>query len=268
MEIDKNELLEALSRSGYLLESEIAKRLSELNLFVATNQAILDPLTGKSREIDIVAEVVEFREFKSHEQIISAAAITTLVLEIKNSSSPLVLLTEMGLSPRIDNNILKTGLVCPKGIDFDRFLGFPQQLIGRDESKIFTQYCCFSPKKSSGKTEELMAHHPDNIYSALAKITQYCEEIIWEEENSETSLFRLSLNLPVLLINDGLFELGVSDDGHNTLNQVDCSRMVFNYFYNQRPKSSLIYVVTKKGLPAFIDKMKKINNSVIQNLHA
>jgi hypothetical protein len=55
-EITKEEMLEALNRSGYLMESEIASMLAEFGFFIETNQVIEDKFTGKSREIDLLAE--------------------------------------------------------------------------------------------------------------------------------------------------------------------------------------------------------------------
>jgi hypothetical protein len=50
----KNDLIEAIKRSGYLLESEIASILARSNFFIESNQVIEDPVTGKSREIDLI----------------------------------------------------------------------------------------------------------------------------------------------------------------------------------------------------------------------
>ncbi len=53
---DNDEMIDAIKRSGYLLESLISKYLSQSGFFVESNQVIVDPYTGKSREIDLVAE--------------------------------------------------------------------------------------------------------------------------------------------------------------------------------------------------------------------
>jgi len=47
------DLLAAIKRSGNFLESEITKHLASLGYFVESNQSIIDPYTGKSREIDL-----------------------------------------------------------------------------------------------------------------------------------------------------------------------------------------------------------------------
>ncbi|MCG8528056.1 MAG: hypothetical protein MI748_16860, partial [Opitutales bacterium] len=55
--IEKSEILECMSRSGYLMEGRIIRSLNEAGFFVEPNQSIIDPETGKSREIDLIAEV-------------------------------------------------------------------------------------------------------------------------------------------------------------------------------------------------------------------
>jgi len=42
-DFDEKEIIAALERSGYLLESEISKKLSDAGFFIETNQAIKDP---------------------------------------------------------------------------------------------------------------------------------------------------------------------------------------------------------------------------------
>lgn len=52
----KEEMLKCLERSGYCLEGRLVKALDALGFFVETNQAHFDERSGKSREIDLVAE--------------------------------------------------------------------------------------------------------------------------------------------------------------------------------------------------------------------
>lgn len=263
----ETEILDSLSRSGYLLESEITKRLVNYGFFVESNLSSLDPLTGKSREIDLFAENNYDATKKSESKCI---ALVRFIFEIKNNDFPLVLLTKFENSP--NSNIwegFKIAQTIPEKIfDTYYFNDFTHILLYQDESDMFTQYCSFSHKKN----EELMAHHPENLYSSLLKLTQYCEEMIepWANNKSRhqgDNWFRNFLYLPVLLINDDLFELEITDDNKNVLKKVDSSRLIFNYHYKQEPKTSIIYVVTKSGLEEFLKKVllveKKVEESMI-----
>jgi hypothetical protein len=81
-DISADEMLEALSRSGYLLEAEISRKLRELDFFVETNLVIEDPITGKSREIDIAAE---YYDWNSPSIGVRAKAKIEFVFEVKNN---------------------------------------------------------------------------------------------------------------------------------------------------------------------------------------
>ena len=53
--IARQEMVDALRRSGYLLEQRVRSILGERGYYVQTNSAYPDPETGKSREYDISA---------------------------------------------------------------------------------------------------------------------------------------------------------------------------------------------------------------------
>jgi hypothetical protein len=64
--------------------------------------------------------------------------------------------------------------------------------------------------------------------------------------------------MPVLLINEDLFELEVEPGNEPILSKVEESRLVFNYYYKNNPKMAIVWVVTKKGFNGFIDKMVEV----------
>lgn len=255
-EITENEMLEALNRSGYLLESEVVKIFTQQGYFVEANQVVLDPLTGKSREIDIVATIGEYL----HEEAIHIGI--SLVIEVKNNTSPLVLLTESHNSA-LDINVKTASTVYDSTPFF--WEGF-HELLNNKKDVLFSQYCCF--EKKNGKDKELMALHSDIVYSGLTKITQYSEENIEQVrqyfKEGTTSIKSEIVYLPVLLINDDLYEFRLANKGDGYLKRVERSKLQFNYYYKQEPKSSLIYVVTKKGLPGFIRTMKRNKQKVME----
>lgn len=261
-EITKEEMLEALNKSGYLMESEIASMLSEFGFFIETNQVIEDKFTGKSREIDLLAEYYNYK--KEYSEYKTASKIK-FVFEIKNNLFPIVLLTKWETSPNIEDwTGLKEALTVPENINYDYFDSYYRPLI-QDNKKIFTQYCSFQKKKAN---DELMALHPDVIHEGLSKITQYCEEMVkvydkdllyMSDSDYKDDYFRHFLFMPVLLINDELFELN-----DKKLNQVDSSILVFNYHYQKEPKMAYIFVVTKKGFPKFIQQMTELDEKVEQ----
>ena len=263
----EKEILESLFRSGYLLESEITKLMVEYGFFVESNISSLDPLTGKSREIDLIAEFDH--EYNEERYKWKAIAKAKFVFEIKNNDAPLVLLTKHVWHP--DSLIvegIKVGVTTPEYLNDHYYHGFYQVMFEEDEQKdMFTQYCSFS--KKSGK-EELMAHHPENVYSSLLKITHFCEESIetWNsrDRNYTYDYFRNFLYLPIILINEDLYELENNDDNEYKLKKVECSRLVFNYHYKQEAKTAIIHMVTKAGLKEFLTDILKAEKKVEENL--
>lgn len=84
------EIKEALNKSGYLFEQQVATQLEKLGFHVETNKAFLDQEEGKSREIDVMA----FKElFRVKEVNTQAIGVCYLNCECKNSTNPLVFLT-------------------------------------------------------------------------------------------------------------------------------------------------------------------------------
>ena len=50
-----DEIIQALKKSGYLMEQVVATQLENLDFHVHTNWAFRDPDEGKSREVDVRA---------------------------------------------------------------------------------------------------------------------------------------------------------------------------------------------------------------------
>lgn len=262
-----NDLLDAIKRSGYLLESEISSLLASMGFFVEPNQIIEDPITGKGREIDLIAEFFEgYDEQRVKQKICSSI---NFIFEIKNNIFPLVLMTKSEYSPNIEIwESLKEAETIPSSIDSTFNTSFYDYLLLNDNDSIYTQYCSFSQKKDSKK--ELMASHPEPIYSGLSKITQYCEEKKekWDNNNSDDDYYRRFLYLPILLIKDNLYELNVDSSTEPTLHKVEQSKLLFSYYFKGDKKISTIWVVTKNGFNSFIENMigtqKAVEHSMLK----
>lgn len=270
-EISTQDMMRAIERSGYLLESEITKTLASQGYFIESNQSILDPLTKKNREIDLVAEYDNYDEKTATNKTI---AKIHFVFEIKNNLYPLVLLTKMESSPNTEIwEGLKEVLTIPDGIKYEFYEGFYEELL-QDEDFLYTQYCSFQKKKGDG--DELMAFHPDNLHSGLAKITQYCDEVVnrWkinsdedeEIENYKDDYFRHFLYMPILLINDNLYELDINNENKADLRKVEISKLVYNYYLVDKPKISIIFVMTKKGLNDFLPQMRALEEKLVEKM--
>jgi len=255
-------MIDALHRSGYLLEAEISRTLAASGFFIESNQVIEDPITGKTREIDLIAEYYKYDKERSAYKV---TANLHYIFEIKNNLFPVVLLSRFEFSPVIEDWLgLKEALTLPKGLPYEPHESFYETLIQKDTA-IYTQYCSFQKKKEK---DELMALHPENIHSGLAKITQYCEEmvklhdkdLIYEDPDKDDYL-RHFLFLPILLINDDLYELR-----EDKLKRVDSSILVYNYHFNKDSKMAYVFVVTKKGFRPFMRSLMALEDKVEQKM--
>lgn len=261
--ISADEMLEALSRSGYLLEAEISSKLRELDFFVETNIVIEDPITGKSREIDIAAE---YYDWNSPPAEVKAKAKIEFVFEVKNNLYPLVLLNEFDFSPRTEDWLgLKEAITCPQTIEYDQYENYYESLIEKNKGSVFSQYCSFQRKKQN---DDLMAIHPENIHTGISKIVQYCEECAerWESvdeshEKHDERYLRHFLYMPILLVKEELYEL---KDG--VLIEKDSSILVVNYFHNSQPSMAYVFVVTKKGFLDFMSTAIRLEKEVDEKL--
>jgi len=259
LEYNKKELLEALERSGYLLESEISALLNNSGFVTENNQVIIDPFTGKSREIDLTAEYFNLRDRATESRCVSKVRF---VFEIKNNTSPIVLLTKFEHSPNLEDWLgLKRWITIPKGLSDTYYTGYWDKLVQAKRGKIFTQYCSFQRKKAN---EEIMALHPDNIHSGLSKITQYCEEATDREESIEpqNGYWRDFIYLPVLLLADDLYELHSSDDNRHELKKVNSSMLICHYHYKNIASMAYVFVVTKNGFVDFMNSMLEVEEEV------
>jgi hypothetical protein len=266
--INEQEMMLALERSGYLLESEITRRLVELGLFVEPNISSLDPVTGKSREIDLFAEFNHFSKSNASSTLHKIAARAKLIFEIKNNDFPLVLMTKYEVSPNsCIYESLKMGTTRPDNLKHLYYEDFYSVLFtGEVQKRIFTQYCSFSKKSHK---DEFMANHPEHLYSSLLKITHYCEEQaeMWSSERDpKDEYMRNFLYLPVILINDDLYELENADANNHKLNKVDHSYLVLNYHYKEVPQTSIVYIITKAGLESFLNEIHEAEKQVEKNM--
>lgn len=250
-------MMDALNRSGYLLESEISKLLSTAGFDVETNQVILDKLTGKNREIDLIADYYETVESRKETKCYCSIHF---VFEIKNNAAPIVLLTEFEYSMRIaDWEGFKSRLTIPKGVEYETHETFYSKIVESEKYSKFTQYCSFQRKKAN---EELMALHPENIHESLGKIVQYCEDHSGIEHVDKNDLLRHFLYLPILLIRDDLYELHHIAKNKTTLKKVNTSLLVVNYHKKETPAMAYVFVVTKKAFSSFMKDMINLQREV------
>ena len=262
--VSPEELLECLGRSGYLLESRIVRELDARGYFVEPNQVLRDPRTGKSREIDLVAE--HYSYVAEHRGV---CVKTHFVAEVVNSRLPVVLLTHRPWSPNADyESYVKFG-TTPDPAPFYEKLNIYEEWSPPNEA-LFAQYCALTTKK--GEQRELMASHPEDLYGSFQKLSEYVEQELeafqsWGAE-TQADIWRVFFWHPMLVVGRQLFAVSVEDAGHPKIDEVDSAFLEFNWHQGEDRKTTVIEVVR---IAALYDRMASIvarDAALEKNLHA
>lgn len=221
------EIKDAILRSGYLLETRTEELLRKEWGFVEANSVYVDPVTGKSRELDIYtlradkAGPDEFDYF-----------FTSLLIECVNNPYPLICFTKEPLMGFLHHHnvrmaglptkILEAAMSKKKGgvdnkekKEEDTWQGLADYL-GMDKyhhyckGKIATQYCSVAPKKSGNKKEWMALHEGDHFatFRKLCDATEYHIKKYYDSwvSSDEREKLNLTFYYPVLVIQGELLE--------------------------------------------------------------
>lgn len=231
-----------LERSGYLLESRLVRSLTKANLFVEPNVAHKDPRTGKSRELDLVAEDASGYFHRR------AVVKTTFVMEAVNNRYPIVLLTERPSTPNSDfENYIKFAWTPENCSFFGEFHVYDEKRA--DWDNLFSQYCSLTKKNSR---DEFMAHHPEDLYSSLLKLSEYTEDELAQflsRTNNETGQYwRMFFWRPILVVGGQLMLCSANESGEIEIREANIGRLEFNWHDGQDKKTTVVEFVQEDYL--------------------
>ena len=260
--ISNEAVRECLERSGYLMESRLVRALTAADFFVEPNVSHKDPRTGKAREIDLTAE----RAARSMRR--GVCVKTTFVIEAINNRYPVVLLTERPSSPNADfESYLKFG-TSPEPCPFLHEIHIYEEK-GADWENLFSEFCALS--KKNGR-DELMASHPDDIYSSLLKASEYTEDQVVEFEDwtaEETGRYwRLFVWHPMLVVSGQLLTVKLSAEGEVLLQEVSLARLEFNWHDGDNRKTTVIEVVRENFLLEHLESIRTQDDALEARIHA
>lgn len=254
--VSLNEILESLKRSGYLLEARLVSALTERHYFVEPNQVVLDKRTGKSREIDLVAEYFSYTPERPH-----VCVRTHFVIEAINNKFPFVLTTQRPNSPGANTEDYVKCICTPDPNPFFNGIDVYEKK-SPSWDNLYSQYCALS-KKNNG---ELMASHPDDVYSSLVKLSEFIENAMseWQQEDSPKNdgYWRLFFWHPMLVLSGQLVSVDLSSDGSPTLKEVSFGQLEFNWHSDGQPKTTIIDVVTEDFFLKRLETIVKEDNEI------
>ncbi|GAF72350.1 unnamed protein product, partial [marine sediment metagenome] len=203
----------------------------------------------------------EYSEPKLHKE--KVAVKTHFILEVKNNSFPVVLITERSSSPNMMFEDYQRYIVTPpfggEAAHFYNQIDLYQEKKW-ENLKIYSQYCSFTLKKSK---KELMAFHPDEFHDSFLKMIEYINAEVsrWDDPDDD-KYWRLFFYQPILVIKNDLMILKENQNGEYDLQPVNQAKLEFNYFQDDTPTSILIDIVTEEALLELLYREIELDNII------
>ena len=166
-----SDIINAIKRSGYLMEQEVATQLESLKFHVDTNQAFEDVDEGKSREIDVKAVKIAAHNEEEH-----LLAFVEIIAECKNTKNPWVFIGRT--KNQLDNRYAPQEFVFPElnhanGKDLFFHLGFDEVYYDFANQEKAVQFCQITCKGNSTNWEAGHGGLYDSIFYPMAKAFAY-----------------------------------------------------------------------------------------------
>jgi len=260
-----DEVLECLNRSGYLLESRLAQQLFEDEFFVESNQVVKDARTGKSRDIDLIAEHHRYTPEHRYSHV-----KTTFVVEASNNKYPFVLLTPWRWTPMTGPELQSKVIVTPSSQEsriWSHLDPDDEKRAAADEP--YAQFCVLTRKSG---TKELMASHTDDLYGSFLKVAEYIEQSMaeWESYEGEQveKYWRMFFWQPVLVLSGSLLVVRLQTGGTPFLEETHSARLVFNWHSQDQQTTTIFNVVTETHFRTFVTSLVQEDFELEKKLHA
>lgn len=202
-------MVEAIRKSGYLIEQRVAGVLAKHGYYVETNPAYPDPETGKSREYDISA-MAGVRIAKKRMDFI----FPVVVSECENNEHPVVFFSTEPPVPFLHHQEVKCSGVPVQFWDGQRFVRLSDFLHLEKyhhycKGPVATQYCSFHRKSNNAPwiASHSDAHHQtfNSLINALeTSIAEHYESWAFPSRGEEEPV-NLQVYYPVLILQGELY---------------------------------------------------------------
>ncbi|HLK05182.1 MAG TPA: hypothetical protein VKT53_12145 [Candidatus Acidoferrum sp.] len=247
--ISPEDAVDALSRSGYLLENRIARTLEKFATQLLVNVAFVDRATSQVRELDVYCfkgQLSDYNEFFS--------CSAHLLIECVNNPQPIAFFR----STR-DMNLYPLLAARPAWLDLSPI----EETIHIEKFHncftvpLATNYCTFVTKKSG----EWMVTHADEQhqeFSTLATMAQMTREkqltVLEEMSRPEDAIEACGIEFiyPILVVEGTLFEVIQDAKGLIKLRSINRIRYGKSQIWNGTRKYSPIDVMTESYFPKFL----------------
>jgi len=203
-------------KSGYLLENRLESILDKHGYFVDANNVYEDPITTKSRELDLYALGAQ-RVWKEHQFVFPC-----LLVECINNPQPIAFITKEPQTPFLHHNYFKISGIPVKILEEDEedsWISITDYL-NMDKyhhyctGRVATQYCSFKKKKGSSNW---MAFHEERHFDCIKKL---CDAVNYNRDKhfegwvfDEDEDLNLQMYYPIVVLQGGLFDARPSKTG-------------------------------------------------------
>ncbi|MGA7677310.1 MAG: hypothetical protein WCA51_02920 [Dehalococcoidia bacterium] len=260
--ISDEEMVEAISRSGYLLERRVATLLGKVGYKAVANRGFIDSETGKSREYDVYAyKSISVYNTGSHE------IYPTLICECKNNPRPIAFfIKEEAFEPFVDE-VKVSGIPakiwlndkCISIQEFAKMKSFHHYC--KPEVPVSTQCCTFEVKKDRSSW---MASHGEELYETFRTMIKALEHAIDEDfsamsqwfvaEEPEKEFMDLSFYYPVVIFQGDLFSAHIEN---NRPILKKCEHIQYNpeffSFYHNEVINYHVDVISEEYLQSYLN---------------
>lgn len=279
MKIEDDQIIDALGRSGYFLESRVLQILADKGYKNFPNETYPDPHTDKSREIDIYAESQRITENIELNHHLHFEYQFRIVIECINNAQPVAFFKRPDKEPRtifgkffyskVERELKESGhSEFEPSHQFDDYTTRSKHF-HYNQTNRYTQYCSFSQKKGGNK--EWMASHPDALHDTFNKLFSYSERknetikawLPWSPWRNDVVTI---LIFPLVVLQNDLMEVSQSNEDVN-IRRVD--HAVFDFKTTSESMDGLLIdVVTEEYLSTYLGLVeggvKELKNRIVK----
>lgn len=272
MEPTKEQILNAIKKSGYLFEQEVATIIESQDFHIQTNTAFKDLDEEKSREIDVIA----FKRYY-HDEDLKISVGIRILCECKNNINPFIFISRN--KNKIDELYSPPNFLFPKDEYYEAIPGKEKSFYNQNGFKYFKldEIYPFSKAKSKSvqfsklipRGKDWIAEH-EHIYDSLILPITKCLEYYKQKDKSIKSdeWKNYMIYFPIVVLNSKLYNIDSSKDAEKVeeveyitfTREIESSKQKNRYLIDFITKENLAKYVTEyvdEFVYEFIEKIKK-----------
>lgn len=284
--ISMEQMLDALNRSGYLLENRVEHLFGGRGYHIHNSNYFVDESTNKMREIDLIAETSE-TALSSVKQAANGTFTFKLICECENNPQPVVFFQTDAKYANGDDGLVSLSNPDPiipiesspdeRNRWGDSFFSSPNDFENHHffNSLMTTQYCSFVPKDKNKLDAGWVAKHLEDQHDTLHNLLK---GVVFARAKDEKNIdayperyygfYQAILYYPLLILQDHLYLAQVSE-GKVDLKQ--CDHIVYwrNHKLEKSENFIAIDVITESYLPKYLqmveDEVEKMHSEIRAN---